>query len=57
MPGGATVPILACLVIVWVVSQTITRREFVAFGVVLAASVVAYVFRRRRVRGAVASLP
>ena len=57
MHGGATVPVLACLVIAWVVWQTITRREFVAFGVVLAASVVAYALRRRRVRGPAASLP
>ena len=57
MPGGATVPVVACLLITWVVSQTITRREFVAFGIVLAASVVAYALRRRRVGSAAASLP
>jgi len=48
MPGGPVVPILACLVIAWIVAQTVTAREFVALGGVLAASLVMYVAKRRR---------
>jgi basic amino acid/polyamine antiporter, APA family len=49
-PGGPLVPVLACIAIAWVVSQTITRREFAAVGAVLAPSMVAYALRARRVR-------
>ena len=48
MPGGPTIPILACLLIGWVISQTITRREFVAFGLVLVISGIVYLFRRKQ---------
>ena len=49
MPGGLVVPVLACLLIGWVISQTITRREFIAFGVVIVVSVLVYLLRRYRV--------
>ena len=55
MPGGAAIPVLTCLVVAWVVSQTISRREFVAFAIVLAASAVAYASRRRHVAAASAA--
>jgi APA family basic amino acid/polyamine antiporter len=48
--GGPTVPILACLLVAWVISQTITTREFIAFGVVLVFSVVVYFIRKRNGR-------
>jgi basic amino acid/polyamine antiporter, APA family len=47
-PGGPLVPIMACVAIAWVVSQTITRREFAAVGAVLALSAVVYPLRARR---------
>lgn len=48
MPGGALVPILACVVIAWIVTQTITEREFIALGGVLLLSLLMYVLRRQR---------
>jgi amino acid transporter len=48
IPGGPAVPLLTCAVVAWVVSQTIGRREFAAFGVVLVVAVVMYAFRARR---------
>ena len=48
MPGGPAVPICACIVIAWIVTQTITAREFVALGGVLALSLVMYAVRRAR---------
>ncbi|HEX6064250.1 MAG TPA: amino acid permease, partial [Longimicrobiales bacterium] len=48
IPGGPTVPILACILIAWVISQTITQREFVGFGIALVLSVVVYLLRRPR---------
>jgi len=48
MPDGPVVPILACLVIAWIVTQTITTREVVALGGVLALSLVMYAVRRSR---------
>lgn len=54
MPGGATIPVLACLVVAWVVSQTIKAPEFAAFGVVLAVAVVVWAVRRRRAGSAAA---
>jgi basic amino acid/polyamine antiporter, APA family len=48
MPGGPTVPILACIAIAWIVTQTVTTREVIALGAVLAASLVMYVVRRGR---------
>lgn len=48
MPGGPLlVPVLACSVIAWIVSQTVTQREFVALGAVFAVSLLAYLARRR----------
>ena len=48
--GGPTVPILACILVAWVISQTITTREFIAFGVVLVFSIVVYFVRKRAVK-------
>jgi basic amino acid/polyamine antiporter, APA family len=48
MPGGPIVPILACSVIAWIVTQTISTREFVALGGVLALSLVMYAVRGAR---------
>ena len=50
MPGGPTVPILACIVIAWIVTQTITMREIVALGGVLGLSLVVYLLKRRDAR-------
>jgi amino acid transporter len=47
MPGGPTVPILACIVIAWIFTQTITMREIVALGAVLGLSLVVYLAKRR----------
>ncbi|HEX6559945.1 MAG TPA: amino acid permease [Longimicrobiales bacterium] len=47
IPGGLLVPILACISITWVVIETITRREFIAFGITLAIAVVGYVLKKR----------
>ncbi len=46
MPGGATVPVLACAAIAWIITQTITRPELIAFAVLLGACVVVYALRR-----------
>jgi amino acid transporter len=48
MPGGPTVPILACIAIAWIVTQTVTTREVIALGAVLAASFVMYLAQRGR---------
>jgi APA family basic amino acid/polyamine antiporter len=48
MPGGAAVPLCACIVIAWIVTQTVTTREFVALGGVLALSLVMYAVKRVR---------
>jgi amino acid transporter len=45
MPGGAAVPILACVVILWVVVETITPRELIALGIVALVGVTSYAFR------------
>jgi amino acid transporter len=44
--GGAVVPLLAAMVIVWLLSHA-TAREFAVEGVVVAAASIVYVFRRR----------
>jgi amino acid transporter len=44
-PGGPLVPILACGVVIWLLSRA-TRAEFIAVGVMLAVAVVLYVLRR-----------
>jgi amino acid transporter len=56
IPGGPTVPVLACLTLTWVAVQTVTRREAVALAVALAASGLVYAARRRRVREVAAQL-
>ena len=45
-PGGALIPALTCLIIVGVIVATATRLEVIAVAVVLALSVVVYLFRR-----------
>ncbi|HVN43199.1 MAG TPA: APC family permease [Steroidobacteraceae bacterium] len=53
MPGGAVVPVLTCLVILWIVSQTVTPRELFALGGVLVLSLLMYLAKRRgRAQGA-----
>jgi basic amino acid/polyamine antiporter, APA family len=49
IPGGATLPVVACLLMAWVMSQIITTREFVAFGIALVITAIVFVFRRPRV--------
>jgi hypothetical protein len=48
MPGGPTVPILACIAIAWIVTQTVTTREVIALGGVLGFSLVVYLVKRGR---------
>jgi APA family basic amino acid/polyamine antiporter len=48
MPGGPTIPILTCVLVAWVISQTVTQREFIAFGVVLLIAVIVHLARRQR---------
>ena len=48
MPGGPTVPILACIAIAWIVTQTITTREVIALGGVLGLSLAVYLAKRGR---------
>ncbi|HKT09078.1 MAG TPA: amino acid permease [Gemmatimonadaceae bacterium] len=48
IPGGPTVPLLTCLMVAWVVSQTIGRREFVSLGILLVAAIAMYAFKTRR---------
>jgi amino acid transporter len=47
-PGGALVPLLACGTILWVLWETITRRELVAVGAVLVVAIVLYAIRAVR---------
>jgi APA family basic amino acid/polyamine antiporter len=50
MPGGLLVPILACTIIAWIISQTITLRELIALATVLAVSLAMYIVQRNRPR-------
>jgi APA family basic amino acid/polyamine antiporter len=45
MPGGMLVPVLACIAITWIVTQTVTVREAVALACVFALSLGVYVFK------------
>jgi amino acid transporter len=47
-PGGALVPVLACGTILWVLWETITRRELVALGAVIVVAAVLYGIRAAR---------
>jgi amino acid transporter len=47
MPGGPTVPILACCVTAWIAMQTVTMRELIALGGVFALSLAMYTAKRR----------
>jgi APA family basic amino acid/polyamine antiporter len=48
LPGGPIIPLLTCMTTLWVAWQTISMREFVAFGVVLLLCAAAYAIRRLR---------
>jgi amino acid transporter len=50
IPGGLIVPMLTCIVVAWIVINTISQREFIAFGVVLAIAGAVYALRRRENR-------
>lgn len=52
MPGGMLVPVLACAAIGWIAVQTVTRREVVALSAVFALSLVVWLVRAARRRGA-----
>jgi amino acid transporter len=45
IPGGAMVPIVACIAILWIMVEVVTKRELVALGIALAIAWVAYTFR------------
>jgi amino acid transporter len=47
LPGGPTVPIVTCLLVSWVISQTITEREFMAFGIATVFTIIVYLLRRK----------
>jgi APA family basic amino acid/polyamine antiporter len=42
IPGGATVPVLACAATAWVAAATVTRPEVAAFGFVIVVSILLY---------------
>ena len=44
LPGGPTVPLLTCVLVSWVISQTITTREFIAFGIALGVAILFFYF-------------
>jgi basic amino acid/polyamine antiporter, APA family len=44
VPGGPTIPLLACIVLLWLGAQA-TRGEYKAIGLVLAAATILYVVR------------
>ncbi|MFO1406358.1 MAG: APC family permease [Steroidobacteraceae bacterium] len=52
MPGGMTVPVLACAAIGWIALQTITRREMLALGGVFALSLLVWLVQASRRRAA-----
>ncbi len=54
MPGGPTVPVLVCAAVAWIVSQTITRPQLLAFALLVAACVVVHLVRERTRAAAVA---
>lgn len=49
-PGGAIVPGLACLVVVWLAIETVGASDLTALLIVLAAAAVFHAVRARRVR-------
>jgi basic amino acid/polyamine antiporter, APA family len=46
-PGGPVVPVLACVIIVWLLAQS-TRLEFEIVGIVLAVATAVYLARSKR---------
>jgi amino acid transporter len=54
MPGGATVPIAACLAIAWLFYETIERAQLIALVVVLLVILALYALRAWRLRANVA---
>jgi basic amino acid/polyamine antiporter, APA family len=55
VPGGATIPIAACVAIAWVLSHA-TREEFEVEGAVLLAATALFLLRRLRHRSGVAAI-
>lgn len=47
LPAGPVIPALACAVILWVLSETVGRREATAVGLAVAVAVALYALRRR----------
>lgn len=52
VPGGPVVPILTCLAILWVLLETVTRRELAAVAGVLGAALLVYGVRTLRAQPA-----
>jgi amino acid transporter len=50
IPGGPIVPALATASVVWLLWETVTRREIAAVGLVLVLAIAAYVIRALRLR-------
>lgn len=48
MPGGPLVPVLTCVMIVWLFYETVTPREWVALAITIAAACMLYGIRRYR---------
>ena len=47
VPGGHTIPILACIVVTWMLSSA-SRREFLSAGAVIVVASLLYVIRPKR---------
>lgn len=47
LPGGPVIPLLACLVVIWMLTSA-SRREFMSVGVALVIASVLYAIRPRR---------
>ncbi|MEJ7812657.1 MAG: amino acid permease, partial [Gemmatimonadaceae bacterium] len=54
-PGGPLIPALACGAVAWLLWATVTWREIIAVGAVLAVALVAYAIRSTRARRAPAA--
>jgi basic amino acid/polyamine antiporter, APA family len=49
VPGGPIIPVLACLVMLWLLAQG-TREEYLATGLVLGSATILYVMRAAAIR-------
>jgi amino acid transporter len=47
LPAGHTIPILACIVVVWMLSSA-SRREFIAVGITIVIATILYAIRPTR---------